>query len=382
MRAKAAPAAEPTPDAPWYLWCATFAVLSAMIGVHWDISWHRSIGRDTFWTAPHMAIYLCGVLGGISAAYLILSTTFGRGTKDASVRVFGFRGPLGAFIVAWGGIAMLTSAPFDDWWHNAYGLDVKIISPPHTLLSMGIFSVQIGALILVLGFMNRAEGAARRRLQRMFLFIGGMTLVMLTVFLMEHTDRSQMHSGAFYMVLAIAIPIALVGIGRAADHPWACTIMAAVYSLLQLGFLWVFPLFPAQPKLGPVYFPVTHFVPPPFPILLIVPALGIDFLRARKPDWGAWRLSLAAGATFLVLLLAAQWPFAEFLQLPAARNWVFGTHYFDYNTRPMWSSFNYRFANWEEPAERRTHFLIAIAAALVGSRIGLAWGAWMRQIRR
>jgi len=26
----------------------------------------------------------------------------------------GFRGPLGCFIAAWGGIAMLTSAPFDN----------------------------------------------------------------------------------------------------------------------------------------------------------------------------------------------------------------------------------------------------------------------------
>ena len=33
---------------------------------------------------------------------------------------------------------MLTSAPFDNWWHNAYGLDVKIVSPPHTLLILGI----------------------------------------------------------------------------------------------------------------------------------------------------------------------------------------------------------------------------------------------------
>ncbi len=28
---------------------------------------------------------------------------------------------------------MITSAPFDDWWHNAYGLDVKILSPPHVV---------------------------------------------------------------------------------------------------------------------------------------------------------------------------------------------------------------------------------------------------------
>src|SRR6478735_8365989 len=104
---------------PWFVWCAVVAVTSAMVGGHWDISWHRSIGRDSFWTAPHMAIQLCGVLGGGAAGYLILTTTFGRDdrAKQSAVKLWGFQGPLGAFVLAWGGIAMITSAPFDDWWH-------------------------------------------------------------------------------------------------------------------------------------------------------------------------------------------------------------------------------------------------------------------------
>ena len=56
---------QPEQRVPWYLWCAALAVTSAYVGGYWDISWHRSIGRDTFWSAPHMAIYACGVLAGI-----------------------------------------------------------------------------------------------------------------------------------------------------------------------------------------------------------------------------------------------------------------------------------------------------------------------------
>src|SRR2546421_12068308 len=97
-------AAESTGSIPWYLSCAAFAVTSAYIGGYWDISWHRSIGRDSFWSAPHLAIYACGVLAGLSSAYLIFATTFGRVTafRDASVRIWGFSGPAGAFIAAWG----------------------------------------------------------------------------------------------------------------------------------------------------------------------------------------------------------------------------------------------------------------------------------------
>src|ERR1700751_3319890 len=154
-----------TTGIPWYLWCAALAVTSVTIGAHWDVSWHRSIGRDSFWTPAHMAIYACGILAGICCGYLILNTTFRRVPEllASSVSVFGFRAPLGAFLAAWGGVAMLTSAPFDNWWHNAYGLDVKIVSPPHTVLMLGIWAVCLGSLFLIVAAMNRAEVATGQK---------------------------------------------------------------------------------------------------------------------------------------------------------------------------------------------------------------------------
>ena len=68
---------------------------------------------------------------------------------------------------------MLVSAPFDDWWHNAYGLDVKIISPPHMILAAGFFGIELGTVMLLLAFMNRADEEARLALQRLFLYGGG-----------------------------------------------------------------------------------------------------------------------------------------------------------------------------------------------------------------
>src|SRR5437868_15457354 len=92
---------------PWYLWFGALAVTSANIGGAWDVSWHRSIGRDTFWTPAHLAIQACGVMAAIICAYLMLVNTFGRSQeqkeqKAAAVNVLGFSAPLGAFIAAWG----------------------------------------------------------------------------------------------------------------------------------------------------------------------------------------------------------------------------------------------------------------------------------------
>src|SRR5437763_13744502 len=177
---------------PWYVWCGAAAVTCAMVGSQWDISWHRSIGRDSFWTPAHVAIHLCGVLAGISCGYLILSTTLDRTSplRKCSVAIWGFRGPLGAFISAWGGIAMLASAPFDNWWHNAYGLDVKILSPPHMVLAAGIVSVVVGGMLLVLAAQNRATDALEvRRLARAFTFAGGLLLVTVATMISEYSSR-------------------------------------------------------------------------------------------------------------------------------------------------------------------------------------------------
>src|SRR5262245_41316535 len=96
--------------------------ISIVVGVLWDISWHRTIGRDTFWTPAHMAIYLGGALGGLIGGWLVLRTTWSGSEemRHSSVQVWGLRGPFGGWIAIWGALAMLVSAPFDNWWHDAY----------------------------------------------------------------------------------------------------------------------------------------------------------------------------------------------------------------------------------------------------------------------
>ena len=69
MTAAAPPGTRSPPLAahlPWYVAATLVAATSAKVGIIWDISWHRSIGRDTFWTPAHAAIYLGGVLAGLA----------------------------------------------------------------------------------------------------------------------------------------------------------------------------------------------------------------------------------------------------------------------------------------------------------------------------
>ncbi len=386
VAASGAPTRAVAPSVPWYVWCSVIAVTSVMIGGYWDISWHMSIGRDTFWTPAHIAIYFCGVLAGISCGYLILSTSFGHNhaAREASVGMWGFHAPLGAFISAWGGIAMITSAPFDNWWHSAYGLDVKIFSPPHLVLDTGILAVQVGGLVLIGGAMNRAQGALRRKLEWLFLYIGAMMLTLGLIVVWEYTYHVHLHNARCYRTVCVVAPVVLVGVARASGRRWASTILAAVYSGYLMVMLWIFPLFPAQPKLGPVYRPITHFVPLEFPLLLIVPAFVLDVLWARMANWKTkWFQAAVAGSAFLAAFVAAEWPFANFLMLPPSRNWFFGTHYFTYFENPnSYVVRNLFYTPERTPAEFWLGMALALVIAVMSTRLGMAWGEWVRGIRR
>src|ERR1700688_1820516 len=226
-------ASEGTDSIPWYVWSCVIAVISSVIGVAWYISWHESIGRDSFWTTPHILIQLCGVISGISCGYLILSTTFQKNSvlRAHSISMWGFRGPMGAFLCAWGGVAMITSAPFDNWWHAAYGLDVKILSPPHVLLALGMTGIRFGTVVMILSEMNRAQGEYRARLERLlffsFIFLFGMAIGIAQ----EYTFRFFMHGATFYLVVALIAPILVAAIEAATRHPWAATVMTAIYTV-------------------------------------------------------------------------------------------------------------------------------------------------------
>ncbi len=378
--------AERTAQIPWYLWCSTLAVTSVTIGAHWDVSWHRSIGRDTFWTPAHLAIYLCGVLAGIACGYLILSTTF-RSTaqmRAGAVHVFGFSGPLGAFLAAWGGIAMLTSAPFDNWWHNAYGLDVKIVSPPHTLLVIGVFGVEIGSLFLIMAAMNRAEGesGAFRGLQALLLYLAGMMMVLTMFFRMEYTWDILLHRSGPYIAVSIGVPLYYAAVWKASRHRWAATWMTAIYMLVVIGMILILPLFPAEPKLGPVFQQVTHFVPPKFPLLLIVPAILLDFLWRKIGERSKVLVAAVSGPVFVLGLVAAEWPFASFLMTQASENRFFATGYHDYGT-PSWSADVMRhFVDPQHGLALWSGLAMAMLYSAISIWLGLLLGDWMRKIQR
>ena len=382
---------QPAAAVSWSLPAVLLSSAAIVIGILWDISWHKTVGRDTFWTAPHLLEQLGAIAAGVSCGWLVLHTTFAGSARERaeSVRFWGFRGPLGAWVTIWGTFVMITSAPFDNWWHNAYGLDVKIMSPPHMVLALGMISVVLGGMLMVLAAQNRATTPGETRtLARAFAFSGGLLVVMVATMISEYASRANtMHRANFYQVAGGSFAVLLVALGRSGRLRRPATASAAVYMGIILATMWILQLFPAEAKLAPIYTRVTHMVPPEFPLLLIVPPSAIDLLLRRVGRRHDWLLAVGLGLVFVSLLLAVQWYVGEFLLSPAARNFVFAADQWPYMVQS--GPWQHRF--WGVPKDAAGNLDgLALArglgfAALItmgSARVGLWWGNGMSRVVR
>jgi hypothetical protein len=377
-----------TTDFAWHAYAVVLAAAMVMTGLLWDISWHMSIGRDTFWTPAHLLIQGGGLIAGGGSGYLALRTTF-RGTaaeKKSTVSFWGFRAPLGAWVCVLGCGAMLTSAPFDEWWHNAYGLDVRIVSPPHILLGYGMLGILMGALLRTLALQNGDDEVRRARASLLFAVSSGLLLTILTVFLLEYSHPTRQHLGAFYRVVSIHLPILLVAVAVAGRRRWSATLGAAVYMVVMAGTSWVLMLFPATPKLGPIYQQITNYVPLDFPMLLVVPALAIDLawhlMRERRIEgWRIWLAAPVLGVVFVAAMVAAQWPYSSWV-LEHGRNWFFHLDNFVYWQPHSSQQWAFTFRDLKPGESQPVAFAQAVVYATISSAVGLAWGRWMTRVKR
>ena len=196
---------------------------------------------------------------------------------------------------------------------------------------------------------------------------------------------NRQHAASFYTVACATYPFvlaALVGLGR---RHWTATTGAVCYTALVCLMVWVLPLFAAQPLTGPIHNPLDHLAPPPFPLLLLIPAIGMDAAAKwmAKTRAGDWPRAFALGAIFFLVFLGVQWVFAEFLLTNLADNRLFaggGKHW------PFFLKIDLvaRTQFWPSPQDSM-HFgngLMAFALALLASRTGLWFGAWSAKLQR
>jgi hypothetical protein len=118
-------------------------------GSNWDIVWHGIGNVETFFTPPHSVIYLGVALAIGSVIGGIIQAAFKIQQQKKNIMWFVLLPsslPLSLKLAAIGCILQLTAGPFDFLWHTQFGFD-GLLSPPHSVLAVGMLTTALGALI-------------------------------------------------------------------------------------------------------------------------------------------------------------------------------------------------------------------------------------------
>ncbi|MBC6462472.1 hypothetical protein HKK72_32125, partial [Actinomadura sp. HBU206391] len=137
-------------------WAALPSVLSlvslvtALLGMYWDISLHISRGRDEGPLAniAHYPI-LIGLFGIFTAGVLAVVLPKGERPGTAAVRITrDWHAPVGGVLLAGAGFYALLGFPLDDIWHRIFGQDVTLWGPTHLMLIGGAGLSLVALMVL------------------------------------------------------------------------------------------------------------------------------------------------------------------------------------------------------------------------------------------
>ncbi|HEV2873772.1 MAG TPA: hypothetical protein VGW14_01375 [Thermoleophilaceae bacterium] len=201
------------------------SLLTAVLGMYWDISLHIDNGRDDGPLAnPAHYLILVGLYGALLAGVLSAALSSER-PSDTAVRLGnGWWIPVGGLLIAACGAFALSGFPLDDVWHRIFGQDVTLWGPTHLMLIGGGSLAVLGAMALMseaIGGMGRDPGRDQPRVAfvvRRSLLLGGF-LVALSTFQGEFDFgvpqfRQLLHPILIMLAAGIGLVTARIYLGR------------------------------------------------------------------------------------------------------------------------------------------------------------------------
>jgi hypothetical protein len=228
--------------------------LIAISGTYWDDAWHTVEGRDSFLSPPHIALYAGITLaGGALAGWALLA-----------LRDSGWRRTVGhpPLVLAIAGVGItLGGAPIDNAWHEAFGRDAVLWSPPHMLGVAGTLAIA-SALLLELGTRPPARFAGATTA-----LAGAGVVAVAAVAVLEYETGVPQFDPVFYLpVLATGAVLALSLVRQAQPHPWAASWAAAAYTAVMVLVALIL---------------AAAGLPAPLVPLLLIPAIVFDLAAPR-----------------------------------------------------------------------------------------------------
>jgi len=140
----------------------TISLFTAVLAGTWDVWWHGALGRETFWSPPHLLLYT-SVLVAIGTGF------YGWWkTREASWKWLA----LVLFLIP-------ASAPFDELWHRVFGVEqvnspLIVWSPPHVVLALAL----IGSFLFLFSHLRRDEDITARHMLQSIALASALSLAL------------------------------------------------------------------------------------------------------------------------------------------------------------------------------------------------------------
>jgi hypothetical protein len=127
-------------------------------GANWDVSSHILGIVDTFFTPPHLVLYV-GILLVLIAGILGVWMVRQRGTDEQLGSAL-----TGLKVAFAGSMIQLVAGPLDLWWHELYGFDPYLFTPTHSMLIIGL---ALGGIGMAIGVMRLLQSERRTRVLKL-----------------------------------------------------------------------------------------------------------------------------------------------------------------------------------------------------------------------
>ncbi len=264
---------------------ALTGLLLQAFGLYWDIWRHVVVGRESFFTPPHLVLYagfayvaLAGIVGSVSGAVA-------PQWAGPRVRILGLLVPVEFLLIGTGALFQAVAFPWDEAWHRlvAEGLVSETFwSPPHIMAIAGGIVSTFGFFVAVVLERTRWNGA-RTALGLVGVALGAGLLLFGVQVLLGPMDFATTFNGqvlrdaiAYPTGVSLATPAVLVLAVLAGRRAGVATFSAAVYTGLRSLMV------------------VGEFAPPP-PILVVAPLVDLAFLVLGPRKFGLTPATMTGG---------------------------------------------------------------------------------------